>query len=214
VVVAGVLEGLTMSNIVTATSMDGFFYEVVDSAIKKRGADVSHATQQYLVGLLADYAHPGAQANATLDKPLTLLLDEARNTPDLGQRFEKMRTLGDGVLYSLGFFGEHFEARGVDASYLVALGASAYQGAGNVLATTSTRDLSVLDIFGELAEKFAAFVGVITEIAHGTIASSTNTAQGLLRAYETWVRTGSDALAKPLAESGLLGAKPTTGILC
>lgn len=203
-----------MSTIVAASSIDGFFHEVVDSAIKKRHVEVTTGTSHYLVGLLSDYARPDRRAGETMEKPLTILLDEARHTQDLGERFEKMRALGDGVLYSLGFFSEHFEARGVDAKYLVALGASAYDGAGSILATTSQRDLSVLDIFGELAEKFASMVLVVKEVALNTIASSAQTAQGLLRAYETWVKTGSDTLTEPLAKSGLLGGRPPKGILC
>jgi hypothetical protein len=203
-----------MSTIVPATSIDGFFLEIVGSAIKKRGEELTPATTQYLVGLLADYAHPDKLAGATMDQPLTLLLDQARNTADLGVRFEKMRALGDAVLYGLGFFSDHFKSRGVDENYLITIGASAYEGAGSVLATTSQRDLSVFDLFGELADKFAAMVRVVTEVAHCTIASSANSAKGLLHAYETWLKTGSSALEGPLAQNGLLGAKLSRGILC
>ena len=57
--------------------------------------------------------------------------DEALRLQDAGVRFERLRVIGDGVLYGCGFFGDHFEARGVDRQYLHGLGTRAYGAASS-----------------------------------------------------------------------------------
>src|SRR5579859_7519601 len=100
--------------IVAAQSVSHFFGGVVEDSIRVRGIDVTDGATRYLVALLADYAHPDRRAGEALEGPVTLLFDAALHAPDPGERFERLRTLGDGVLYGCGFFGDHFEARGVD----------------------------------------------------------------------------------------------------
>ncbi|MBC7017903.1 hypothetical protein, partial [Salmonella enterica] len=89
-------------------SVADFFEEVVEDAMKVRGVNASEGATSYVVALLAELAKPGSPVERTLDRPLTLLLDEALHTNELATRFEKLRTLGDGVLYSSGFFADHF----------------------------------------------------------------------------------------------------------
>src|SRR5215831_12541773 len=101
-------------SIVATASVSDFFEEVVEDAMKARRVSASDAATSYVVALLADLAKPGSPVERTLERPLTLLLDEALHTVELGTRFDRLRTLGDGVLYASGFFGDHFEARGVD----------------------------------------------------------------------------------------------------
>src|ERR1700683_2892139 len=108
--------------ILPAQSVSGFFNEVVEEAIKARRVEATDGATRYLVALLADYAHPAPAAEGALDRPLTLALDEDLRAPAPAERFEKLRLLGDGVLYGCGFFGDHFEARGVDPKYLHGLG--------------------------------------------------------------------------------------------
>lgn len=187
--------------IVAAPSVSVFFHEAVEEAMKSRGVEATEGATTYLVSLLADFAKPGALAEETLDRPLVFLLDEALNTTQLGERFERLRTLGDGVLYSSGFFGDHFEKRGVDQSYLIGIGQQAYNSASSMLRIGSTEELS-LDIYKELADKFAAFVSIITEVAHRTIASGVASSKQVLRIYEQWVKTRSDTLASALSAHG------------
>ena len=72
--------------------------------------------------------------------PLTLLFDEALHAPDPADRFQRLRILGDGILYGCGFFGDHFEARGVDAKYLRGLGREPYGAAGSMLRRAASDD--------------------------------------------------------------------------
>jgi hypothetical protein len=119
--------------IVATQSVSHFFLEAVEDAMRLRGVDATDGATRYLVALLADYAHPDRRAGEALDRSVTLLFDEAVRSPDPGERFERLRTLGDGVLYGCGFFGDHFEARGVDTKYLHGLGTRAYGAAGSML---------------------------------------------------------------------------------
>ncbi len=192
--------------IVAAHSVTHFFDEVVEDSIRQRGMEATDGATRYLVALLADYAHPDKRAGETLERSLTLLYDEAINAPDPGDRFERLRSIGDGVLYGCGFFRDHFEARGVDAKYLHGLGTRAYGGASGMLRRRPEEPGP--DLFGELAEKFEAFVAVVADVADATVAMGTETSRGLLKVYERWLKTGSDRLATVLTSRGVV---PTRG---
>lgn len=198
-------------SIVATASVSDFFEGVVGDAMKSRGVNASDAARSYVVALLADLAKPGSPVERTLERPLTLLLDEALHTPELGERFERLRTLGDGVLYSSGFFADHFEARGVDTSYLIGIGRTAYDTAGSLIRTSSGRDVNSdanrIDIFAELSEGFASFVAVIMEVANATIASGVATSRGLVKLYERWLKTRSETLADALSSHGFVAPR-------
>jgi hypothetical protein len=197
--------------IVAAHSVSGFFGEVVEDAMKSRRVDATDGATRYLVGLLTDYAHPDHRAGEALERPVTLLLDEALRAPDPVDRFERLRTLGDGVLYGCGFFGDHFEARGVDAKYLHGLGTRAYGAAGSML--RHSPDDATPDLFGELAHKFDAFVDVLADVANATLAMGDDSSRGLLKMYERWLKTGSERLANALTSRGVVPTRGTRGVL-
>ena len=138
----------------------------------------------YVVALLSDLAKPGNPVEKTLERPLTLLLDEALHTESRGERFEKLRVLGDGVLYSSGFFADHFEARGVDTNYVIGIGKTAYESAGSMIRSSSSstsvsEQAERIDIFHELAASFASFVELIADVANTTVAHGVATSKGL-----------------------------------
>jgi hypothetical protein len=200
--------------ILAASSVAGFFHEVVEDAMKARRVDASDGAARYLVALLTEFAHPDDAAGTTLERPLTLLLDEALHVGDPGERFQRLRVLGDGVLYGCGFFGDHFEARGVDPRYLHGLGTRAYGAASAVLRVAHAAHAEEQpDLFGELADKFGAFVAVVAEVADTTIAMSTQTSGGLLRVYERWLKTGSETLASALTSRGMVPTRGTKGVV-
>src|SRR6516225_9012958 len=141
--------------IVAADSVSGFFHEAVEDAMKARRLDATDGATHYLVALLADYAQPDKRAGEPLARPLAFLLDEALHAPEPAERFERLRALGDGVLYSCGFFGDHFEARGLDQRYLFSIGTVAYGTAGSMLReNTASNAHAKRDLFGELATNF------------------------------------------------------------
>ena len=195
-------------SIVPAQSVSGFFVEVVEDAMKARRVEATEGATHYLVALLADYAHPDRTAGETLERPMTLLLDEALHAPDPAERFERLRVLGDGVLYGCGFFGDHFEARGIDLTYMHGLGTRAYGAASSML-----RAQEGPDVFGELANRFGVFVDVVAEVADATIAMGTSSPKGLLRVYERWLKTGSETLASALTSRGMVPTRGGRGVL-
>jgi hypothetical protein len=193
--------------IVAAHSVSNFFCEVVEDAMRERQIEATDGATHYLVSVLADFAHPEGRAEEALGRPLTLLLDEALRDPDPAERFDRLRSLGDGVLYGCGFFGDHFEARGVDSKYLHAIGTRAYDAAGSML-RRSARDGGP-DLFAELAQNFDSFVDVVADVADSTIAMGMESPRGWLKVYERWLRTGSQRLASALT---LRGVMPTRGV--
>jgi hypothetical protein len=197
--------------ILAAHSVSGFFHDVVEDAIKARRVNATDGATRYLVALLADYAHPAKDAGDALDRPLTLLLDEALRLSDRAERFQRLRVIGDGVLYGCGFFGDHFEARGVDARYMRGLGTRAYGAASSMLRLG--HDDGGPDLFDELAQKFDAFVAVLAEVADATIAMGTASSRGLLLVYERWLKTGSERLASALTSRGVMPTRGTRGLL-
>lgn len=211
-----------MTAIALATRIDDYFRDAVETAIKARQVEASGGTTTYLITLLEDQAKPRELLDT--DKPFTLLLDEALETPDLGDRFERLRLVGDEVLYRLGFFGDHFEARGVDPDYLIRLGSRAYGAAGSLITGASGKSLEAdafgsakpdegIDVFGELAKKFGAFVGVLNEVADLTVAAGASTSRAVVKLYERWLRTRSDSLAEALTSHGFVAPRTGKGVL-
>jgi hypothetical protein len=196
-----------MSILPTASVAD-FFEEIVEDAMKSRGLKASDGARSYVVALLAELARPGSPVERTLDRPLTLLLDEALHTNALAERFEKLRALGDGVLYSSGFFADHFEARGVDTNYVISIGRTAYENAGSLLHLgNEKKEDKGIDIFAELAKEFGAFVAVLSEVANATIAKSVATSRGVLKLYERWLKTRNERLGEALASQGFVAQR-------
>lgn len=208
-----------MTEIALATRIDDFFRDAVETAIKARQVEASGSTTTYLISLLEEQARPTVADSKNADKPFTLLLEDALETPDLGERFDRLRLVGDEVLYRLGFFGDHFEARGVDPEYLIRLGSRAYGAAGSLITGPSTRSLEAaakepIDVFGELAKKFGSFVGVLNEVADLTVAAGASTSRAVVKLYERWLRTRSDSLADALSSHGFVApARGAKGVL-
>ena len=205
---------MSQSSIVPAGSVSDFFHDVVGDVIRARRVDATDGATTYLVSLLSDFARPDARAEQTLERPLAFLLDEALHTPVAAERFERLRVLGDGVLYTCGFFGEHFESRGVDPKYLFSIGTTAYGAASSILRLPSEdQKKRPIDIYGELAAKFATFVDVLAEVANSTIAKSAAGSKGLLKLYERYLRTRSESIANTLSSHGFLPNGGGKGVL-
>jgi hypothetical protein len=192
--------------IVAHPNLAEFFEEAVQESLQACRVEATPPTASYLVMVLEDFTKPD-RTKETLDRPLSLLLDEALHAP-IGERFERLRTLGDGVLYASGFFGDHFQRRGVSAGYLYGIGTRAYGNASAMLGATDDG----LDVFGELARKFDVFAGVFADVADQTAAMSAAGSTGVLKLYERWLRTGSERIAEALNERGLSPTRLTKGL--
>jgi hypothetical protein len=200
-------------SIVATDSIATYFQDVVEDAIKARRVEATDGATRYLVALLSDYARPDYRAGEAMARPLAFLLDEALHTADPAERFDRLRALGDGVLYSCGFFGDHFVAKGVEQGYLFGIGTVAYGGASSMLRVSAADASRKLDIYRELADKFSSFVGVLAEISDSTIAVSVAGSRDLLKVYERWLKTGSDRLAQALTSHGLVPLRGAKGMI-
>ena len=190
----------------------GYFAELVVGAAEERKVEANSAVTTYLASLLAGYAHPGSFTRHALDRPFTLLLAEALDSAG-SERFERLRALGDGVLYIRGFFSEHLENRGVELGYVSSVGARAYDGAATMLRRQSGEKSSAPDLFGELAERFDAFVVLVSGVADRIVAQSgAGSDGGVLKLYERWLRTGSNELAAALGQRGLVPVRSGGGL--
>ena len=128
---------------------------------------LSLEAKTYVAGLLSDFVRPDTHGalGDTLERPLTLLLDEALQSP-AGERFERLKNIGDGTLYVSGFFGDHLDARGVDDDLVATIGGYAYGSAASMLRVGQPSHAN--DLFGELAGRFREIVQLIAAIAETT----------------------------------------------
>jgi hypothetical protein len=180
-----------------AADVQEFFREAVDGAVRSRGFDPTPAAEVYVAALLADFARPDPAAPG-FDRPLTLVLQEALLAAG-AERFERLRTLGDGVLYVTGFFGDHLSNRGVPVDYVQHLGSSAYDHAAAMLRGGG----DAANVLAELATRFSMFVELVNDVADRLLARSARSDRDLVRVYERWLRTGSTELAAMLVGRGI-----------
>ena len=206
-------------SIALANSLGSFFHDAVGEAVRSRQVEATDEALSYLVALLSDFAHPSADREDTFDRPLAFLLDEALRTTG-AQRFQRLRALGDGVLYITGFFGDHIENRGVDVGYVTSVGATAYRGVASMLRRSPSdgndgnvkRGEDADNVFIELSQKFDRFVGVINTVADSTLAHQARGERGVVMLYEKWLRSGSTTLAKELGARGLVPHRNGGGV--
>ena len=194
-------------------SVGGFFHEALDEAVRTRQVDATDQALSYLVALLTDFAHPDPLREDTFARPFAFLLDEALRTTGAA-RFQKLRGLGDGVLYITGFFGAHIETRGVDVGYVTGVGATAYRGVAAMLRRSASdgSEPPEENVFSELSLKFDRFVDVLTTVADTTLAQQAHNERGVLKLYERWLRSGSATLANELGARGLIPLRGSGGL--
>lgn len=206
---------MTQSSIAIAPNISEFFQEVISDAIRVRHVEATDAAATYLVALLCDYAHPDEEAGSTFNRPLTFLLRDALEASG-AERFRRLRSLGDHVLYALGFFGGHIEVKGIDRGYVIGVGSTAYREAAVTLRLRAGRDARGAqqgpDVLSELAAKFDRFAEVLQDVADGTLACGVRDERSVVRLYERWLKTGSSRLAGELGARGIVPTRGSGGV--
>jgi hypothetical protein len=204
-------ELLSKSPFTTPPDVDEFFRELVTQAIRSRGFEPSNASASYVVALLAEAAKPNASAlNVIGENSFTLMLADAMESQGV-VRFEKLRLLGDGVLYVSGFFGDHLTRRGLAPYYVKGLGATAYGGAASMLRTVGAHTTGP-DVFTELSRKFEMFVQLLSYVAEELSARAVRDDSSLLDVYERWLKVQSDSLTELLLARGILPQRKSPGL--
>lgn len=189
-------------------SLGEYFRGPVHSAIQRREIEASAASETYLVQLLAEFANPAPETRSTFDRPVSFLLKEAMDASG-AERFKRLQSLGDGVLYGLGFFGQGLHSS--DRRYYVLVGESAYGHAAQMLRAGYGRTAGP-DVLDELAKKFEVFAAVIAWVADFLMAQSARGHQGMLKLYERWLKTGSSVLQQELGERGIMALGKQGGV--
>jgi hypothetical protein len=185
-----------------------FFVYLVERGIDSRGLAVGAPVVKYLADMLTFYVdarnlHVPEFDETGRKNPQTLaemwLL--AQNSEASTQK-DLLKKLGDRTLYISGFFSESLNRSLVDLDYYQTMGTSAY----GTLAKSF--DLTTGSVFAEISSRFIDFVEVFNVISQD---SFVKTDQGILRLYETYLRTGS-ALAKEKLEALGVFTPPGTNI--
>jgi hypothetical protein len=167
-----------------------YFKELVDEALVRQGVNARELTAYYVVQLLNGFLQ---RPTGTVE-PLALKLAAALEAGGTRQR-STLKEIGDLSLFVSGFFSDSLRRKLVDIDYYVTIGGYAY-------AALSRRESDTFSpVFAELAEKFPAFVDVLSEISERTACSSN---ADLLRLYEKWLKTGSRRSGDLLIERGVV----------
>jgi len=174
-------------------SLESFFQEAVDQAMREKGVEANPLTEHYLVHLLATYATQPID-----ETPLALKMMGAFDAAPREKR-EKLREVGDTSLFVSGFWTESFARRMVDVDYYIGLGGSAY----GELARTGEgwRRDPYGDVYGALAAQFARFVEVLTLISRRLMPPTGP--RDIVKLYERWLSTRSSWAARRLAALGV-----------
>ena len=183
------------------------FREMVGEALARQRVRASEPTAFYLVHLLTEFVHTRRlfPADAPGSPTLVELLAEALGSAP-SARLTAFRRMGDFALFVAGFFTDSLSRSLVDVDYYAAMGGGAYANASRLSMSLDSRE-----IFEELSSRFVRFMDVISEVGERTqIAAGDVTGnQGLLRLYETFLRTGSERAWRKLREAGVI---PVEGI--
>lgn len=188
-------EGSNFSKVTVLTSTQGYFTEIVESAVEKRKFKANPFTTKYLVDLLNSYL---VAENLTFKSTLAETLLTACQAEGATRR-ELLKQLGDTSLYVSGFFGDSLRRKIVDIDYYAEIGGTAYRN----LANAAGADIQA-QIFNDFSNRFLEYVDLLTYISQNSLIQS-NT--DLLRLYERYVTTGSELAREQLAEKGLIATE-------
>lgn len=177
-----------------------YFDSLVRTGIDSRGLTVSTPIVRYLAKMLTHYVDARNLHEPEFDEsgkknPQTLaeLWLTAQNSEPTVQK-ELLKKLGDKTLYIAGFFSESLARSLVDVDYYYAMGTSAYK------SLSYTADPLNRPIFSEISTRFIEFAEVFNVISHD---SFVKTDQGILRLYESYLRTGSELAKEKLEALGV-----------
>lgn len=187
-------------------SPDGFFAELVGTALTERRVVAAPLVKGYLVDLLHHYMDArNLFEEERVDetgkkKPQTLAeLFLTANQPDSVMRVEILKKMADRSLYISGFFGESLQRKIIDVDYYVDMGRTAYASLAHC-----TREDSRAQVYKTFSQRFGDFVDVLSHLSHRVQLQSN---QNILRLYDRYLRTGSPVDREKLTEMGIPTSK-------
>jgi hypothetical protein len=200
---------MAADSIITNQSVAGYFKEQLDAVCAERRVALSEDAGFYVVNLLSEFSNadrlflPSDDARTRELTPLAELMARALEA-DPAERVKLLRHLGDSSLYVGGFFQDSLSRTSVDVDYYVSMGGHAYL---ELSSTYGGREGGTMrSIYAELAAKFSRLVELLADMSERNVGLSQGAAR-MLRAYEEWMRTGSQRMATRLRRAGV----PTGG---
>lgn len=194
----------------TPATLQAFFLDSVNDAIRNQQVETCEATIWYLSHLLSDYARSERLFDTTEEgvmlRPLAELYALASEAPSETERKLILQRLGDVALFVSGLFSGLFTRRRrlVDVDYYMAMGGGAYAYLGES-PPGSVRDRSLTEIFLDLSGQFSRFVDVLAEVGEQAFGARDT---DLLRIHDLWLKTDSPRLAGKLRAAGIEPVRP------
>lgn len=186
--------------LIVSSDLEVFFREQVTDASSELGVEIDEVVEYYLVNLLCDYSNPTEQQSLG-DEPLALRYKRALEA-DAMDRISILKDLGDGALYTAGFFVESIERSAVGVDYYITMGGHAYSSLGN-LVSGYARGSTFSEIYNELAQTFPVLVAVLNLVSDGSREGKGEDSE-LLKLYEKWLETRDPRLYQQLLAKGLI----------
>lgn len=174
--------------------LGGYFHAQLTAAMRRQRVNAAPETTHYVAGLMVTYA--ARRAAAFLDRPITMILDEALAQPEATRGFA-LQAVGDGTLYLAGLFGDHVARTQGDASFYVRAGSFAYTEAA-ALARNAEGGEPVALV--ELGAQFPRFVDVLDEVAAAQALGGV--ARSIVQLYDRWKNTDSVRSVEAMARRG------------
>lgn len=150
--------------LITTSSIQNYFREALENALRKSSVLITDSAQVYLVHLLHEFSR-SEQAFAGTDYGDKVNMASLLERALLSESHEAQRIyrhLGDTSLYLLGFFNESTLQKIVSQSYYRDMGSSAYLQAASLARASAFGQAT---IFGELAERFDDLVKLVELIS-------------------------------------------------
>jgi hypothetical protein len=176
-------------HLITNESMDLFFKEKLEEALRKNGVNATDTAQFYVWNLLL---HPPEEIDRKHDKlPLATTYSHARSK-GVGswQSVADFKLVGDVCLLVSGFWWNSLARSLVDVDYFIDLGRSAY-----VNASRANTDLS--EVLEELSDYFKEMTSVLIEMSTTVDVARTSNSE-LFRMYKMWMHTQNRTLGRIL----------------
>lgn len=191
------------TNIIINKSIQEYFFDSVNAAVKNQQIDTSEEIIQYLVNLLTSFSRSEELFQYSEDgvslKPLALMYTDALTETATMERIRILQKLGDTALFISGVFSDSLNNKLVDVDYYIAMGGNAYAYLSESM-RSRYHISSARPLFEELTNKFVEYVDVLSEVTDNKHFASN---YDIMRLYEVWMRTGSERTKSLLLKMGI-----------
>ncbi len=197
-------EYVASERVVEVHNLTEYFRDSIETAVSRQKVSVDPHATHYVVNLLTLFSrseelYEDDGENYGL-RPLALMLARAAEAPTAAERTSSLQRIGDVALFVSGFFADSLANNVVDIDYYVRMGGTAYGSLADEIRGT-TRGQAFAAVYRELAANFQIFVDVLHEVREGAPEDADIDAP---RAYELWLKTGSDRAVSLLRQQGVV----------